>query len=115
MSSTSGKNIQIDLSQTYKNFDISKLHTKKLITLGELIKKLEEYKCFVPHGGCAGVHLGGHVQTGGKLFIRMFGILGDHIRAFTIITADMKKRYITKKTNPDLFYAVLGVVLVIMV
>jgi hypothetical protein len=115
MSSTSGLNIQLDLSQTYKDFDVSQLYKKKLITCGislkleELVSKFKEYKCFTPHGGCADVCLGGHVSSGGKLFVRMFGSLGDQISSFKLITATSnKKLYITKKTNPELFYAVLG-------
>jgi len=115
MSSTSGKNIQLDLSKTYKSFDVSKLDTDSLITCGisfsldEFSNRLVENNIFVPHGECPSVHLGGHIQTGGYgVFCPQFGILGDHVVSFDIITADCIKRTVTRETNPDLFFAVLG-------
>ena len=114
-SSTSGKNLQLDLSKTYKTFDISKLQTDSLITCGislsleEFSDKLVEHNIFVPHGECKSVYLGGHIQTGGYgVFCNPFGILGDHVESFEIITADCIKKKITKNDNPDLFFAVLG-------
>jgi len=114
MSSTTGKNIQLDLSRTYLDFDNSRLNEEIIscgisYSLSEFSKLLKDNKCSVPHGVCGTVHLGGHVTTGGSgIGTRMFGLLGDHILSFRIITSDTNIQIITKEFNPDLFFAVLG-------
>ena len=42
------------------------------------------------------------------MMYRSFGIFGDHIRSFEIITADAEKATVTRERNPELFFAVLG-------
>ncbi|CAG8755939.1 280_t:CDS:1 [Gigaspora margarita] len=127
-SSTSGKNIQLDLSQTY-NKDPIQFPTKDpkdfnwenedctLVTfgvsysLGDFNAKLRDKNRFVPHGQCKYVNLGGHVQTGGYGMLgRSFGLLSDYVEKFRIITADGQIRWIEKNNNEDkdLFFAVLG-------
>ena len=113
-SSTSGKNIQLDLSRTYMDIDVTKLNNEEFtcgisLNLTEFSELCIKYNFSVPHGICGDVHLGGHVQTGGYgAFTNMFGLFGDHVIGFRIITADTKIRNITKENNPDLFWAVLG-------
>ena len=111
----SGENIQLDVNDTYREFDISKLNDGDLVTCGisltldEFVTKMTNIQCFTPHGICSTVRLGGHVQTGGiGMLASSFGLLGDCIVSFTIIDADARKRVVTKTTNSDLFYAVLG-------
>jgi len=115
MSSTSGRNIQLDLSQTYLEFDTSALASRNLVTCGishslaELTRKLKEHQVFVPHGVCGHVGVGGHLSTGGSgIFMRSFGLFIDHVVAFTIITADGVKRRVSKQHMRGLFFAVLG-------
>jgi len=114
-SSTTDNNVQLDLSRTYLDFDASKIDDRIIscgisFSLNEFSKKLSQHKCYVPHGGCGTVHLGGHITTGGYGYgTRAFGLLGDHVLSFRIILADgtiIKK--VTKETDPDLFFAVLG-------
>jgi hypothetical protein len=114
VSSTSGRNIQLDLSTTYREFDITQLDDDLVtcgisLSLGEFVEKCADMNCFTPHGVCSTVRLGGHAQTGGfGMLMSSFGLLGDCIVSFTIIGADACKQVVTKKTNSDLFYAVLG-------
>lgn len=119
MSSTSGNNIQLDVSRTFTDVDLSRLHDDGIITTGislslhELDVLLLKNKIFVPHGECDDVHLGGHMQTGGYgLMTRSFGLLGDHVISFHIIMAGYKKgdmpiiRLVSRELYPDLFEAV---------
>jgi FAD/FMN-containing dehydrogenase len=118
MSSTTGGNIQVDLSSAFFDVDLGGLvdDDDPTVTLGvsfplgQLMDKvLKPNKIFVPHGECATVHLGGHVHTGGYgMLCRSFGLLGDYVRAFQIVTADGAHRTVTRDSDPDLFYAVLG-------
>ncbi|KAH7110652.1 hypothetical protein B0J13DRAFT_591116 [Dactylonectria estremocensis] len=95
-SSTSGKNIQIDLSNTYKD-------------LMEFNAYLKHNQLFVPHGDCAYVCVGGHGQTGGYGQLgRSFGLFGDHIRTIRMVCHDGVIRDISKENDAELFYAILG-------
>ncbi|RGB41028.1 hypothetical protein C1646_618830 [Rhizophagus diaphanus] len=111
-SSTSGKNIQLDLSQTYKDFDWDDENCTSVtlgisFPLGEFNAKLREKNRFVPHGQCQYVNLGGHIQTGGYgQLARSFGLFSDHVKKFRIITADGQVRWVSQ--GEDLFFAVLG-------
>ena len=42
------------------------------------------------------------------MMYRAFGLFGDHIRSFEIITANSEKVVVTQDSNPELFFAVLG-------
>ncbi|WQF76647.1 Putative oxygen oxidoreductase covalent FAD-binding, FAD-binding domain, PCMH-type [Colletotrichum destructivum] len=119
-SSTGGKNIQVDLSNTYK--DLMVLRPKEPIaddralvyigvstTMMDLNKYLKHNKLFVPTGQCAYVGVGGHGQTGGYGQLgRSFGLFGDHIRTIRLVCHDGVIRDITKLNDPELFYALLG-------
>jgi FAD/FMN-containing dehydrogenase len=49
------------------------------------------------------------VQTGGYGQLgRSFGLFGDHVRSLQIITYDGQDRTITRASDPDLFWAILG-------
>ncbi|KAK4610094.1 hypothetical protein CLAFUW4_13706 [Fulvia fulva] len=70
---------------------------------------LGKNKLFVPHGQCSHVHLGGHVHTGGYGQLgRSFGLFGDHVWAFWTINADSQEVFVTKGSDPELFWATLG-------
>lgn len=115
-SSTYGKNIQLDLSETFAD-DISYReengeHFVRTSVSWELLKineYLGEHGLFVPHGQCSHVHVGGHVQTGGYGQLgRSFGLFGDQVVSLEIINCDGKEIEVTKDGNKDLFYAILG-------
>ena len=133
-SSTSGNNIQLDLSDTFQSVvrDFRYNHTTKLLRVGvsfsllQFHSLLRSMKMFLPHGTCSNVHLGGHVQSGGYgMLRRSFGLLCDYIEGFEIILANGKHEKIWRpngplapkdleldsnksKENDDLFWAVLG-------
>ncbi|KAF8926772.1 hypothetical protein BGZ58_010916 [Dissophora ornata] len=115
-SSTNDNNIQLDLSQTYTDFqwenaDHSQVTLGISIPLGKFQSKLRAQRRFVPTGQCSYVHLGGHVQTGGYgQLIRSFGLLADYVQKVRIITADGVKRWVERGVAADkeLLYAILG-------
>jgi len=119
-SSTSPKNMQIDLSETYPEYNYDPVNNVLRCGvsqgLGDWARKNNEEGIYLPMGVCATVNLGGHVHTGGwGIVARSHGLLADHVLAFEIILANgCKKRIvkpeagITNQQNDDLFYAVLG-------
>ncbi|KAF9945693.1 hypothetical protein BGZ72_001102 [Mortierella alpina] len=116
-SSTSGTNLQLDLSNTYTDFKwepntrYSQVTLGISISLGKLLSKLEEAGRFVPTGQCSYVHLGGHVQTGGYgHLIRGFGLLSDCVQKIRIINADGDVQWVQRgiQRDKELFYALLG-------
>jgi len=130
-SSTSGDNIQIDMSDVFQgeedfNFDRSKnlLHIGISFSLLEVNNRLRENKIFLPHGQCVHVHLGGHFCSGGYgQLSRAFGLLCDHCEGFDIVLANgvhttiwrpgsvmakNRPNSVEEKLNNDLFWAVLG-------
>jgi FAD/FMN-containing dehydrogenase len=129
-SSTFGKNIQLDVSDTYLTFELLddvKTNERPLVRVGVgfplvvLNEKLGELGLFVPHGQCSHVHVGGHAHTGGYGQLgRAFGLFADHIETIEVWTAkdvtekgdEAKARVITRGSDDDddrdLFYAVLG-------
>lgn len=115
-SSATGKNIQLDLNDTYTDFTINP-HDSSVVTVGisttliKFMNKLKAAGLFVPAGQCSYVHLGGHVQTGGYgHLIRSFGLFSDHVLAVRIITADGKVQWVERgvATDKELFYAIMG-------
>ena len=114
-SSTSGPNIQLDVSRTFAN-DISYReengqHLVRASVSWELKffnKYLGDNGLFIPHGQCSHVHVGGHVQTGGYGQLgRSFGLFSDHVVSLEMIDCNGEHVTITKDDR-DLFYAVLG-------
>lgn len=114
-SSTSGPNIQLDVSQTFAN-DISyrEENGKHLVRasvsweLKFFNKYLGDRSLFIPHGQCGHVHVGGHVQTGGYGQLgRSFGLFSDHVVSLEMVNCDGEHVTITKD-DKDLFYAILG-------
>ncbi|KAI4185719.1 MAG: hypothetical protein L6R41_003945 [Letrouitia leprolyta] len=121
--STHANGIMLNLKLTYKTPDdlvvLPKLpapdSNRPLIyasvshSLGELNDFLRKNQLFVSHGQCKDVHVGGHAQTGGYgQLARSFGLLGDHIWAIRMINHNGDIQEVTKASNPELFYAILG-------
>jgi len=118
-SSTCGLNIQLDMAETFKDFEYNA--ETKLVRCGVSLSLLEfaghmgERDLFIPHGICAHVHIGGHVQTGGYGEDRSHGLLCDYVEALEIVTADGNLRVVHRpvegspdQDNDDLYWAVLG-------
>ena len=130
-SSTSGENIQLDMSDTFETTDDFWYDKEENLarvgisfSLLQMNERLREHGVFLPHGQCVNVHLGGHVQTGGYGQLgRAFGLLSDHVQGFEIVIASGELKHIwrpeshlakkneatlDKELNDDLFWAVLG-------
>ena len=117
--STGGKNIQIDLTNTYKDMmvldadgvpeDRALVYAGVSNRLQDFIAYLKHNGLFVPTGQCAYVCVGGHGQTGGYGQLgRSFGLFGDHIIAIRMIGHDGAIQTVTKQRDSELFYAILG-------
>lgn len=119
-SSTSGENIQVDLSGFTKyQFDS---HTGTVtcgvgVELRTLDEHFKEIGAFVPHGQCGQVCVGGHLQSGGFSVLcgRSFGWFCDYITQFRIITADLETRIVRRPVadqpdpeNDELWFAAIG-------
>ncbi|CAO3569274.1 unnamed protein product [Mortierella alpina] len=123
-SSTSGKNIQLDLSKTYTTveWEDPAVNDYTVVTfgvgtsLGSLNSTLKDHRRFVPTGQCSYVNVGGHAQTGGYgTSARGFGLFADHIQKLRIVTADKEQpefrwihRHSESEEEKELFYSVLG-------
>ncbi len=116
-SSTSGDNIQLDLSQAYNDWTYNE--DAGLLTFGisysllEFNAALRKLGLFMPTGQCYNVHVGGHVQTGGYgQLARAFGLFADQIVSFDIFLADSSKKTVAVDSpvpgDQELFFAVLG-------
>lgn len=125
-SSTTGDNIQIDLSgreaedmSTYPFRQWSLDEEEGSLTLGagldlDSVNPIAlEHGFFFPHGECCAVHVGGHSQTGGwSVISRTYGVMIDYMLRFDIILADGSKRTVRRDSDDpldqDLWFAVLG-------
>ncbi|KAJ6259820.1 hypothetical protein Dda_5462 [Drechslerella dactyloides] len=117
-SSTPAPNIQLDLKTTFKGpsdrciFEKDGqpfIRTSVSWGLGEFQAFLAQYGLFVAHGQCIGVHLGGHVQTGGwGQLQRSFGLFGDHVTCIEIVNYQGESIDVTPESDRDLFSAILG-------
>jgi hypothetical protein len=111
--------IQLDLKPTFRrpgiDLNVSRengkmyLNTSVSWTLKEVFQFLKQNGIFMPTGQCINVCLGGHLQTGGYgMLARSFGLLGDYIRELTIVDYSAEVVTVTKDSQPDLFYGLLG-------
>ncbi|KAJ1334056.1 FAD-binding protein [Microdochium nivale] len=118
-SSTGPHGIQLDLKPTFRRPKIdlhikieegkAYLYTSVSWMLKEVFDFLQDHRVFMPTGQCAEVCLGGHIQTGGYgMLARSFGLLGDWVRELTIVDHHGDILKVTKESNADLFFGLLG-------
>ena len=92
-SSTSGENIQVDVSRTFANVseDFVYQESSNLLKVGVSFSLLEMNTLmaargmFVPTGICSHVHLGGHVQTGMYVYYRVSYMDGINFKKATVV------------------------------
>ena len=117
-SSTAAPNIQLDLQKTFRGPSDravvekdgkTRVYTSVSWSLGDTNAYLTDNHVFVPHGQCTDVFVGGHVQTGGYGQLgRSFGLFGDHVVSLEVIDSDGHTKEITRTSDPDMFFALLG-------
>lgn len=120
-SSCGDKNVQLDLSDTYKDMKIIENPTidvpgDRVLVFAGVSNQLQDFNAyltnhglFLPTGQCAYVCLGGHGQTGGYGQLgRSFGLLGDHITEIRMIDHEGKVLHINQNNHTELFYAIRG-------
>lgn len=120
ISSTSGENIQVDVSG-FKKYEYDEGTGTVTCGVGLQLTTIDEkfaaMGAFIPHGQCGLVCLGGHLQSGGFSVLcgRSHGWFCDHITQFRIITADLETRIVHRpladqpdKENDDLWFAAIG-------
>ena len=120
-SSTTPENLQLDLSECFTEYTYDAGNNTLRCGVNQGLAAWAEANhnngFYLPMGVCSGVHLGGHVHTGGwGMVARSHGILADHVDAFEIVLATNgeHKRVVrpvdgvTDSLNDDLYYAVLG-------
>ncbi|KAF4993356.1 hypothetical protein FGRMN_6544 [Fusarium graminum] len=120
-SSCGDKNVQLDLSNTYKDLKIidkpkTKVADDRVLVfagvrnhLQDFLAYLSSHKLFVPTGQCAYVCLDGHGQTGGYGQLgRSFGLLGDYITDIRLINHEAKVVHVNKDEDAELFNAIRG-------
>lgn len=77
--------------------------------LGYVIQELGKLNYAISTGTCPSVGAGGLVLGGGLgLLSRQLGLTCDSILSFTVIDAKSNIIEVTKKSHPDLFYALCG-------
>jgi FAD/FMN-containing dehydrogenase len=63
----------------------------------------------IPAGSCPSVGVGGHALGGGMgLAARQFGLTADNLLKAEIVTADGRMRTASRRSNPDLYWALRG-------
>jgi hypothetical protein len=116
-SSTDSNNVVLDLGDVFKSepieltFSGGKAYIRASCSqsLNDLFTFMKSKGVFCPTGQCITVHVGGHCQTGGYgMFGRSLGLLGDKIRELEVIDTKGVQQVISKTTNPELFYGLLG-------
>jgi FAD/FMN-containing dehydrogenase len=85
------------------------------VRLTELASYFRGAGVTIPHGECPLVCVGGHAQTGGfGHLLRAFGLMLDHVAAFTIVLANGSVKTVQRPTgapatdDDELFWGVLG-------
>ncbi|VTT61705.1 unnamed protein product [Fusarium fujikuroi] len=120
-SSCGDKNVQLDLSNTYKDLKIidkPKINVAddRVLVFASVSNQLQDFlayltshKLFAPTGQCAYVCLGGHGQTGGYGQLgRSFGLLGDYIVDIPLIDHQGQVGHVNQDHNAELFNAIRG-------
>nr|WP_246204340.1 FAD-binding oxidoreductase [Streptomyces tailanensis] len=76
---------------------------------GEVVAAAEPYGLAPLNGSSPGVGVVGYTLGGGLgILAREFGYAADHVRALDVVTADGRPRRVTKESEPELYWALLG-------
>ncbi|WTX16378.1 FAD-binding oxidoreductase [Streptomyces sp. NBC_00005] len=76
---------------------------------GQVVAAAEPYGLAPLNGSAPSVGAVSYTLGGGLgILAREFGYAADHVRSLEIVTADGQLRYVTRESDPDLYWALLG-------
>ncbi|MEU6142484.1 FAD-binding oxidoreductase [Streptomyces sp. NPDC047081] len=76
---------------------------------GQVVAAAEPYGLAPLNGSAPGVGAVSYTLSGGLgILAREFGYAADHVRSLDVVTADGVLRHVTRDSEPDLYWALLG-------
>ncbi|MDN0196839.1 FAD-binding protein [Streptomyces sp. S.PNR 29] len=76
---------------------------------GQVVAAAEPYGLAPLNGSAPNVGAVSYTLGGGLgILAREFGYAADHVRALDVVTADGRLRHVTRESEPDLYWALLG-------
>jgi FAD/FMN-containing dehydrogenase len=107
-----GKGVVLDLRNIH-NISVDRRAGTATIGAGaqliDVYTALASHGATIPAGSCPSVCIGGHALGGGMgLAGRNFGLASDHIVGARIVTADGKIHNVSRRSDPDLLWALKG-------
>ncbi|MFF4499869.1 FAD-binding oxidoreductase [Streptomyces sp. NPDC001401] len=76
---------------------------------GQVVAAAEPYGLAPLNGSAPSVGAVSYTLSGGLgILAREFGYAADHVRSLDIVTADGRLRHVTRESDPDLYWALLG-------
>ncbi|MEU1267190.1 FAD-binding oxidoreductase [Streptomyces sp. NPDC005799] len=76
---------------------------------GQVVAAAEPYGLAPLNGSAPGVGAVSYTLGGGLgILAREFGYAADHVRSLDVVTADGRLRQVTRESDPDLYWALLG-------
>ncbi|WTI39219.1 FAD-binding oxidoreductase [Streptomyces sp. NBC_00589] len=76
---------------------------------GQVVAAAVPYGLAPLNGSAPGVGAVSYTLSGGLgILAREFGYAADHVRALDVVTADGRQRQVTRESDPDLYWALLG-------
>ena len=76
---------------------------------GQVVAAAEPYGLAPLNGSAPSVGAVSYTLSGGLgILARQFGYAADHVRSLDLVTADGRLRHVTRESDPDLYWALLG-------
>jgi len=76
---------------------------------GQVIEAAAPYGLAPLNGSAPGVGAVSYTLSGGLgILAREFGYAADHVRSLDVVTADGQPRHVTRESDPELYWALLG-------
>ncbi|GAA2500038.1 FAD-binding oxidoreductase [Streptomyces longisporus] len=76
---------------------------------GQVVAAAEPYGLAPLNGSAPSVGAVSYTLSGGlSILAREFGYAADHVRSLDLVTADGRLRHVTRDSDPDLYWALLG-------
>jgi FAD/FMN-containing dehydrogenase len=76
---------------------------------GQVVAAAEPYGLAPLNGSAPGVGAVSYTLGGGLgILARQFGYAADHVHSLDVVTADGRPRHVTRESDPDLYWALLG-------